>query len=369
MTSADRSWLEVDTAAVVQNLRSLRRLRHDIPAMAMVKANGYGLGALPVAKAIAASGGAARLGVASLEEALEISDAGLPVQIISSLLPGEIPEAVHRSFILPLFSLEAAKLISAEACRQQRRVQCELKVDTGMGRLGFRHESVLQELPELLRLPGLRISGIFSHFPAADAPDDPETVRQIGLFRSIIGCCKDRGMDLAACHIAATDGICNYPESAARPFSLIRPGIGLYGFVPRAGEYGLTPAVDFKSRIVAVRELGSGTSIGYGRTFRLSGDGRIGIVAAGYADGIPTALANRGTFMINGVKVPVAGRVSMDHTAVLLPPDLAVRPGDEVLCFGGRGALPVEEWAKLKNTIVYDILCSFGGRVKRRYLS
>jgi len=365
MLSSSRCWLSINTRIIVENLRAMRRFRNGVNAMAMVKADAYGLGAAAVAGAIAASGEACRFGVASLAEAVELSGAGLPVQIISSVLPDETAEAVHRGFILPISSPEGAKMISAEACRQGRTVRCELKADTGMGRLGFRYETLLSILPELIALPGLQISGIFSHCPAADVGGDPETIAQIDRFKKLIAGCVAAGMDFDTCHLAASDAICNYPESTAAPFNLIRPGIAMYGFGAAPPEgLELLPAVEFKSRLAAVREMPSGASVGYGRTFRPQHGFRIGVVAAGYADGIPIALSNRGYFMINGVRVPVAGRVSMDYTTVLLPPEIKAAPGDEVLCFGGND-LPLTDWAELKGTIAYDILCSIGRRVRR----
>ena len=364
-----RCWVEVRTANYVENLRRIRRRAGGAPALAVIKNNAYGIGVREVARALAGSGEAARFGVASLAEALEIADFGVPVQIISGILPSEIPEAVRHGFILPVNSVEAARLISAEAVRQQRTPHVEIKTDVGMGRVGVRWETFDGEIEEILRLPNLDCRGIFAHLPAADDPGDPRTDEEIARLKAIIARHEAKGVRFAFRHIAASGGICCYPEATSAPFNLIRPGIILHGFSASCGLEVL-PCVEFKARVIAIRELPAGVSLGYGRRYRMPKRDRVAVVAAGYADGVPVALTNRGVFLAGGKLAPVAGRVSMDYTMVRLDPAAEVRVGDEAVLFGAQGELcaPMEEWARIKEVPSQDILCSLGRRPERVYL-
>ena len=364
-----RCWIEIRTANMVENLRRIRRHAGGAAALAVIKNNAYGIGIREVAGAFAAAGEAARFGVASLAEAVGIADIGVPVQIISGILPAEIPEAIRRGFILPVNSVDAARLISAEAARQGRTPHVELKVDVGMGRVGIRYEDFDRAFDEIRRLPNLALRGIFAHLPVAGVPGDPETAAEIGRLKEIIGRRENAGFRFDFRHIAASGGITCYPEATAAPFNMIRPGIILHGF-GAAGDLKLLPGVEFKARVIAIRELPAGATLGYGRLYRLSKPERIAVVSAGYADGVPIALTNRGVFLAGGFPAPVAGRVSMDYTMVRLAPEAEVRIGDEAVLFGeqnGRLA-PMEEWAKLKNVPLQDILCSLGQRPERVYL-
>jgi len=364
-----RCWIEVRTANIAENLRRIRRRAGGAAALAVIKNNAYGIGVREVARALADSGEAARFGVASLAEAIEIADLGVPVQIISGILPAEIPEAVERDFILPVNSVESARLISAEAVRRNRTPHVEIKTDVGMGRVGIRYETFDAEFAEIAKLPRLGIGGIFAHLPASGEAGDPETAAEIARLKAIIARWEARGFRFGNRHIAASGGICNYPEATAAPFNMIRPGIILHGF-DATGGLEVLPGTEFKARIIAIRELPAGATLGYNRTCRLERPERIAVVAAGYADGVPVALTNRGVFLAGGYPAPVAGRVSMDYTMVRLDPAAEVRVGDEAVLFGearGRRA-PMEEWARIKNVPSQDILCSLGHRPERVYL-
>ena len=364
-----RCWVEVRTANYAENLRRIRRRAGGAAALAVIKNDAYGIGVREVARAFADSGEAARFGVASLAEAIEIADFGVPVQIISGIMPAEIPEAVRRGFILPVNSVEAARLISAEAVRQNRTPHVEIKTDVGMGRVGLRHETFDEEFSEILKLPNLDRRGIFAHLPVSDDPGDPKTAAEIARLAAIIGRWEERGIRFEFRHIAASGGICNYPAATAAPFNLIRPGIILHGF-SASGGLELLPCVEFKARVIAIRELSAGVSLGYCRRYRMPRRGRVAVISAGYADGVPVALTNQGVFLVGGRPAPVAGRVSMDYTMVRIADDTPVRIGDEAVLFGEQGGIraPMEEWARIKEVPSQDILCSLGRRPERVYL-
>ena len=371
MDTGCRAWLEIDLGAIVANLRMIAERCAPCKLLAVVKGDAYGMGARRVAAAAAESGAVAVLGVASLEEALDLVDNPLPKQIISAILPAEIPEAIRHGFILPIEDAATARLISDEAVRQKRTAVCELKLDTGMGRLGILAEQAAEEMLSIVKLPGLRIAGMFTHLACAGNLNDAFTYAQIDAIKLLAAGLSERGVNIPELHCAASDAIVNYPESFSSPFTMVRPGTAIYGSCFSASpDLPLVPAVSFKSRLIAVRELPAGHSIGYSRLCRLSRPARIGVVAAGYCDGVKIPLTNRGYVLMNGAYLPIAGRVSMDYTSVFLDADISAHVGDEVVFIGAQGdaRITVEDWARMNGTVTQEILCSFAPRVKRCYI-
>ena len=366
-----RAWLEIDLDAIIANLRMIARRCAPCKLLAVVKGDAYGMGARRVAAAAVESGVVAVLGVATLEEARELADNPLPKQIISAILPTEIPGAVSDGFIIPVEDVATARLVSAEAVRQNLTALCELKLDTGMGRLGILAERAEKEISEIVKLPNLRIAGMFTHLACAGNLNDPFTYGQIDAIAKLAAALSAAGVKIPELHCAASDAIVNYPESYSSPFTMVRPGTAIYGSCfSAAADLPLVPAVAFKSRLIAVRELPAGHSVGYSRLCRLSRPSRIGVVAAGYCDGVKIPLTNRGYVLMRGRFCPIAGRVSMDYTSVSLDDCPEAQVGDEVVFIGesGDARITVEDWARLNGTVTQEILCSFAPRVKRCYL-
>lgn len=363
--------LEIDRTRLKENFREIRRRVAPCRAMAVLKANAYGLGALPLARELCEAG-VDRFGVAELNEALQLLPLGLPVQILGSLLPQEISAAVGAGIQCPASSLENARAISSEAVRQGRTVDVQIKVDSGMGRLGIPSSGAAGVIREIARLPKLHLRGLYSHFSMAFARHDDYTLRQLASVRALLAELAASGIAFEDVHIAASDALNNFPETMQPPFNLVRVGINLYGHYDNDVHQSmrLMPVTSLKTQLVANRLLPAGTSLGYGRMHRLRREARVGTIAAGYADGLPLALSNRGYVLVRGVLCPVLGRVSMDYTTVLLDEAPEAQPGDEVVCFGSQGEreIPLEDWAQLKGTHAYEILCSIGGRVERVYL-
>ncbi|MDD2456819.1 MAG: alanine racemase, partial [Kiritimatiellae bacterium] len=222
------------------------------------------------------------------------------------------------------------------------------------------------------RLPGLDCQGVFSHFPFAYEAGSDLTNRQMDIFCGILDEIGRDRITFKRIHIANSDAINNFPRACRSPFNVVRTGINLHGSFDTVGRRTLKvkPVLTLKTRLTAVRTLPAGTGIGYGHTCRLARNTRVGTVSAGYADGLPLALSNRGYLLIRGIPCPVLGRISMDYTTVSLEGVPEAEVGDEVVCLGGEGmhALTVEDWAALKNTHPYEIICSFGNRVERRYV-
>ncbi|MDR2849679.1 MAG: alanine racemase [Verrucomicrobiota bacterium] len=366
-----RVWLEISLGTLTANFQKIAEAVAPCDVLVVLKANAYGLGVLPIARALAQSG-AAGFGVAEPFEALPLLPLGRPVQILSSVLPEEIEPMVAAGVTLPVTDEPTARAISAAAVRLGQTATVHFKLDTGMGRLGI----LASEAPAVIRrvwpLPGLRREGIFSHFPSAYENASELTCRQLDLFCAILDDLARDGITFPVRHIANSDAINNVPRACRPPFNRVRTGINLHGSFDTAGRRTLhvTPVLTLKTRLTAIRTLPAGTGIGYGHTCRLHRDTRVGTISAGYADGLPLALSNRGAILIGGVPCPVLGRISMDYTTVSLESVPEARIGDEAVCLGGSGihALTVEDWAALKGTHPYEIICSFGNRVERRYV-
>jgi alanine racemase len=379
-----RAVAEIDLEAVRHNVR---RLRRDLPEgaahCAVVKANGYGHGAVPVARA-ALEAGSAWLGVATAPEAEELRTAGLqaPILIFGPLTGTGLARAARAGAEVVVWS----EAFLDEAVRLG--VRCHVKVDTGMGRLGVR----LHEAPGLCARAqvGGVLSGLMSHFATADDPESDFFDEQLRRFTELAGRLRERHPGLL-CHIANSGATLRDPASH---FGMVRTGIAMYGLAPANDDPfkdGLRPAMKLLSYIAGVREAVPGDTVGYGRTWRAEEVTRVGIVPVGYADGARRALGNRAEVLVAGRRCPIIGRISMDQMTVRLPDDWGA-PGDEVVLFGPAGdgvagdagavwtepndpradmpetpRILCEEMAEMLGTINYEVVCDVAPRVARRY--
>ncbi len=361
--------LEVNLKSIRQNFLQIRKTVRPAQVMTVLKADAYGLGAERVAEALVDSG-ADRLGVAELKEAARlVKRFEVPVQIIGGLLAAEIPECVRLGVVCPVPDLATAKALSRAAKKQGRRVRIHIKVDTGMGRLGIPYFQAFREIAAIAKLSGLVLEGIYSHFPDANNPMHPKSKDQLGLFRNLLQQLQAADIRFPLVHMANSDGINNYPESY---FNLVRTGINLYGVFDLSGlrSYRLSPSLSLKTTLIAKRLLPAGFTIGYGCTHTLFRETWVGTVPAGYADGVPLAASNSGQVLIRGKACNIIGRISMDYLTVDLNGCPAARVGDGVVLVGksGREEITIEDWARIKQTHPYDIICSLGNRVERVYL-
>lgn len=360
--------LEVDLGKIKRNIQKFCELVAPSRITAVIKANAYGLGALEIAQTCREAG-VDSFGVADLNEALELKAVGLPVMILGSILPGEIPEAVASDIILPVNDCAGARQISAEAVRQNRTAQYQILVDSGMGRLGILLRDAHQEIKKIIQLPQLECIGIYSHFSVADNIRSSYTAEQIKNFHALLKALEADGIVFRNIHTANSDGVNNYPQAYREPFNRVRLGLNIYGYCNQT-KLELNTVIAFKSKLIIVRKLPAGSFIGYGQTHCLPEDTLVGTVAAGYADGLPLALSNRGHVLIRGRKCPIIGRVSMDYTTVDLNRVPDAECGDEVVCIGTQGGetIPLQNWAELKNTHAHEILCSITPRAKCVYI-
>lgn len=365
-----RCTMVVDLDAIAWNAKELRRRAGGLRMLAVQKADAYGLGADGVAPMLRENG-ASLFGAATLPEALSLLPHGLPVMMLGGPLPEEIPEAVAAGVILPAAGYELAKLIDDEAAKQRKTAVVELKIDSGMGRLGMVAEEAEAEIAKIAALEHLEIRGIYSHFSSATEYHHPYCLRQRERFLALLDRLLAKGMRFQDIHMCATGGIVCMPECCAPPFTLIRGGIGMYGYCDLPGmERPLRPAVTMKTRLAGVRRLGAGSFLGYNRTFRLTRESLVGTVSMGYASGLPVTVAPGTSMLVHGVRCPVVGRVSMDYCTILLDEVPEARVGDDVICVGKQGdeEVTLAEWSAGRGTHEYETLCAFGMRAARKYV-
>lgn len=352
-----RVQLEVDLAAIVANYRKIVSYAAPCVVLPVIKYNAYNLGSVKVAEVLHEAG-APWFFVATLDEALELRRHGFAVQIAGSLLPFEVAEAVSAGVICPVNSLECGRQLSLEAIRQQKSVDINFQLDTGMGRDGISLNEAAKIIDAVCELPGLHCRGIYSHFPGALPQFSEFTRRQIADLGNF-------SQDWECIHFGGGDGMANYRETTRPPFTHCRVGLALYGLGSAVEPLQLQPVLTLKSALALVRELPAGSNVGYNFTHSLKRKTRVGTVAIGYADGLPLALSNCGEVIVRGRRCPIIGRVSMDYINIDLNHVPQAVPGDEVICLNSE--ITVNDWVKHKQTHPHEILCALGNRMKRSY--
>lgn len=363
---SSRITCRIDLGQLKQNFAVLKEYANACRLMPVLKYNAYGLGAQQIGTALRDSG-AYRFATATVDEALDVKKLGLDVQILGILPDDEISEAVNADVIVPICQFSCAEAVSQEAVRQDRKIRVAIKFDTGMGRIGFDPERDADAVAEIFSLPNLIPDGIFSHFSTASEPDAEYAAFQIGRFKQVLAELNRRKIFFPHIHHAAGDAIIKLTESTLPPFNLARPGGIMYG------EDFHSPCrqiITLSTKIGALRTIPNGGSVGYFRKFIAEKETPVAVLTAGYADGIPLALSNRGDVLIRGKRCPILGRVSMDYTVVDISAVPDAELGDEVILLGkcGDDAITVNDWGKLKSTHSHDIWCSMGHRTTFLYV-
>jgi len=366
------TWAEVDLDAIAHNARGLKeRAGPETELMAVVKANAYGHGAVPVART-ALENGASRLAVNRALEGVELRQAGLtaPILILGYSLPIEAETIVRWDLTLTVTTVEGALALSAMSDRQGKVTPIHVKVDTGMGRFGLLPDEVVAFVRRISKLPGLRLEGLFTHFAVADLADKAYTRRQFGLYMWVVRQLEDAGFTVPLKHVGNSATNLDRPEMH---LDMVRCGIALYGLRPSdevEPAIPLKPAMALKSRVARVRTLPPGSSISYGCTYTTTRPTPVALVPVGYGDGYHRILSNKGSVLIGGKRAPIVGRVCMDQFVVDVTGIDGVRQDDEVVVFGRQGEeeISAEEVATLADTINYEVVTSILPRVTRVYL-
>lgn len=371
--SSPRAEAVVDTDAIAANVGVIRaRLTAGTQLMAVVKADGYGHGMLPVARTVLAAG-ADWLGVATPDEALDLRRAGIDAPVLCWLsAPGEdavpLVEAGVDISISASWRLEEV-LAAVATVGAPARVQ--LKVDTGLSRNGVAEPelpALCAELAAAVSAGQVLFTGLWSHLACADDPGDPATDAQLAAFTRASGRVRAVGLDVPMRHLANSAATLTRPDTH---FDLVRAGIALYGYSPVRDDddVGLRPAMTVHAHLAGVKQIAAGAGVSYGHDWRAPVDTVIGLVPAGYADGLPRSASPGAVTSVNGRRVPVVGRVCMDQLVVDLGPNSAEQPGDDVVLFGaGRQDPTADDWAAAAGTISYEILTGIRGRIARRYV-
>ncbi len=372
---ASPSWVEVDLDSIGANVKNVKAfIGEKVELIAVVKANAYGHGAVPVAQ-VALEAGASRLAVARVSEGVELRQAGIeaPILVMNYITLAEIPQAVRYNLTPTLITLEQAQALSREALRAGKKLPVHIKVDTGLGRFGLLPEEVESFVKEVASLPGLTLEGLYTHFSVADEvnPDSTSyTLRQFETFTSVVEKLEKVGFHFPLKHACNSAALIRFPFMH---LDAVRAGIILYGLRPSEEvepPFPLFPALSLKSRVARVRVLPAGFPISYGRTYVTSRPTPVALVPVGYGDGYHRLISNRGFVLIKGARVPIIGRICMDQFAVDVSGVDGVSVEDEVVLIGEQGGerIGAEEVARWAETINYEVVTSLSRRLPRIYL-
>lgn len=361
----------IDLAAFERNLKRIQReLPQDVAYIAVVKADAYGHGTPHIVRRLMQSG-VDCFAVANVKEASVIRHmgGGWPILLLSPVLPGEEDAVIDQNLIATVSSSEELIRLNTLAKKRGSRIQIHVKIDTGMGRLGVWHEEASTLLRSISDYPQIELAGIYTHFSSADT-DAGFTFEQRERFLKLLEGFNQEGLTIHADNSAGIDSL--HPES---PFNAVRVGLLQFGIPPYPesvlGQAAVEPVFSFHTRIGLVKELPEGTDISYQRTHRLKRDSKIAVLTAGYGDGIPIELSNKGHVLLQGQRCPIIGRVTMDQTVIDIT-DLEEAPGvgDSVVLIGtsGEQTIRINEFSSQAGSIPWESLCSITKRVERVYL-
>ncbi len=367
------TWIEVDLDQLTRNLKVIQsRLGNQTRILLTVKADAYGHGAVQVAEA--AKKQVYIYGVATLDEAIELKEAGIQnkILVLSPILSTEVPAVVYAGLAVTVSSTGIADDLSRYACDHGKQIEVHVEVDTGMGRTGVALEEATEKIKHISALPNLRLEGVYTHFPVSES--DPDFTRgQVKEFDQLIATLRENGVKIPIVHSANSAAILTVKESH---MDLVRPGLLAYGYLPARLEpwSEIKPVLTWKSRIARIRRMPAGKTISYGRNFKTTRDTVVGVIPVGYGHGYPYQPVSGGHMLVGGGIVPIVGKVTMDMTMVDLT-DLPEIPalGDEVVLIGGQKGphgeafISIHDLADWANTIGYDIVCGLSKRVPRTY--
>ncbi len=359
----------IDLAALRWNFRQVRKkVGPGVKIFSVVKADAYGHGARRIAGALAKAGSDG-FGVATLEEGIELREAGIraPILILAGVYPDQLAEILRYRLTPVLYDSATLERLERKLRRRGASLGFHLKVDTGMGRIGLLASEIDSWLPKLSGLKALRCAGLFSHFSHAESEDKEYTRRQLAIFIGVVERLRRAGLCPPLIHMALSAAVVTLPASY---FGMVRPGLILYGIYPAPAmtkRIVLRPVLSWKTRVLQVQNLPKGSSISYGRTFVTKRKSRIATLPVGYADGYHRLLSNRGTVLVWGKRAPIVGRICMDLTMIDVTDIRGVKQGDEVVLLGEQGAdqISADEMARWAETISYEILTSISARVPR----
>lgn len=365
---------EINLDAAAYNFANMKEnLQMDTKMIAVVKTDGYGHGAVPIARMAQEYAYIWGFAVATIEEAVLLRDAGIdkPILILGFVFPDGYEELVRQEIRPAVFKLSMAKQLSEEAVRQGKTVHVHIKVDTGMSRIGFRDEiESARIVHEISLLPNVEIEGLFTHFARADEREKQSAKEQLSRYLHFLELLEEQGVHPKIRHCSNSAGIIDLPEAN---LDLVRAGISIYGMYPseevEKSAVLLAPVMTLKSHVVYIKEVEKGTAVSYGGTYVAKDTMRIATIPVGYGDGYPRSLSNRGWVLIRGQRAPIVGRVCMDQFMVDVTHILDAREGDQVILIGADGGdeITMEHLGELSGRFHYELACDIGKRVPRRF--
>lgn len=367
------SWLEIDLDSLAHNMKEIRKIvRQESLITAVVKANAYGHGAVESSKVFLANGGD-RLAVASLEEAIELRQHGIqaPIMVLGYTPESRYQEVLEHNIIQTIYSYSSAKCLSEKAGRVNKKALIHIKIDTGMGRIGYLPGSAsIEEIVRIANLANIEIEGVFTHFATSDERDKSFTRLQYDRFMDMVDGLEEEGLDIAIKHVSNSAAIIDLPEYN---LDMVRAGIILYGLYPsnevEKSRIKLRPAMTLKSRISNIKIVAKDYGISYGQVFKTREESKIATIPLGYADGYPRLLTGQGQAFVNGELVDLVGRICMDQLMLDVSKVEDISLGDEVILFGnGIQGLAIDDMAEKLTTINYEIVCMMGRRLPRVYM-
>jgi alanine racemase len=366
-------WAEIDLDAIANNMREIRRISESKEIIAIIKADGYGHGAIDIAPVLLENG-ADRIGVAVITEAVELRNSGIeaPMMVLGFTPPTLYERILEHNIEQTIFNYDDAKELSRIATEKNKIVKIHIAIDTGMGRIGFLpNEESAQEVYEISKLPNIEIVGLFTHFSSADDLDKAYTHLQIKKYNEFNEKLIDLGVDIPLKHVSNSAGIIDLPIAH---YNAVRPGIILYGCYPSEEvmkeKINVKPVMSLKANIIHVKTLGEGEYVSYGRTFRTEKETVIATLPLGYADGYTRLLFGKAKVIVNGKYAPVVGRICMDQCMIDVTHIDGVKIGDEVILIGKdeyNNVITAEDIAKQVGTINYEVVCAVSKRVPRVY--
>lgn len=366
------TWAEIDLDRIMHNVKAIRDvIPGDCELWGVVKADGYGHGAVEVAQAALAAG-VSRLAVSMVDEACELRKAGIasPILIMGYTPPDQGELSAKLGLSLTVYDQENAESLALSAMRTGRTLKLHLKVDTGMGRLGVQPEDALDFAQFLQRLPGCELEGVFTHFARADDPDPAPTQAQLRRFQHILSELRAAGIHVPLIHSANSAAAIRFPETH---FSAVRLGIGMYGLYPHhlfRDRLRLLPAMALKTTVTNTKWVPPGSAIGYGGHFVTEAPTYIVTLPVGYGDGYTRLLTDKAFALLHGRRLPVIGNICMDQCMLDATAEPSARIGDEVVLWGDQqdASISVDELAEALGTINYEITCMISKRVPRVFL-
>ncbi len=366
-------WAEINLDNLAHNIKEVRKhTKEDALVTAVVKANGYGHGSVEISRTFL-DNGADRLAVAILTEAIELRKGNItePILILGYTPPAQYGKVLEYTLIQAIYNYEEAKLLSNKAVELNKKATIHIKLDSGMGRIGFlpTKESI-EDILKISELPNIYIEGIFTHFAKADEIDKSHARGQFEKYINMVKALEDKGLSIPIKHVSNSASIIDLPEYN---LNMVRAGIMIYGFYPSdevKKVIKLKPAMTLKARISHLKVVPQGTGISYGQIFVTDKESKIATIPIGYADGFTRMLTGKAEVYINGKRAKIVGKICMDQCMIDVTHIEDVKLGDEVVIFGSNPEHPhADEVAAKIGTINYEIVCMVGRRVPRVYVS